>query len=74
MRKIKVAGSIPPLDESYRPDLVHNLEQSLEVYEVLIKELNRRYYLYETISSVEETKCSILKDLTLTNQCGFHGL
>ena len=37
--KIKVAGSIPPLDESYRPDLVHNLEQSLEVYEVLIKEV-----------------------------------
>ena len=56
--KIKIAGSIPPLDESYRPDLVHNLEQSLEVYEVLIKELNPfvDIYLCETISSVEETK------------------
>ena len=66
--KIKVAGSIPPLDESYRPDLVHNLEQSLEVYEVLIKELNPfvDIYLCETISSVEETK-NVLESLKRFN-------
>ena len=66
--KIKVAGSIPPLDESYRPDLVHNLEQSLEVYEVLIKELHPfvDIYLCETISSVEETK-NVLESLKRFN-------
>ena len=66
--KIKVAGSIPPLDESYRPDLVHDLKQSLEVYEVLIKELDPfvDFYLCETISSIQETK-NVLESLKRFN-------
>ena len=39
-QEILVAGSLPPLDESYRPDLVPNEKESIPIYEELIDELN----------------------------------
>ena len=38
-KKVKVAGSLPPLEESYRPDLVIDKEEAVPIYETLIKEL-----------------------------------
>ena len=60
--KILVAGSLPPLDESYRPDLVPNEEESVPIYEQLIKGLNPfvDIFLCETVSSILETS-NILK-------------
>ena len=60
--KIKVAGSIPPLDESYRPDLVPDEKEALPIYEELVEELNPfvDIFLCETVSSILETS-NILK-------------
>ena len=38
--KVIVAGSLPPLEESYRPDLVIDEKDALPIYETLVKELN----------------------------------
>lgn len=56
-RKILVAGSLPPLDESYRPDLVPDEKEALPIYEELIEELNPfvDIFLCETVSSIHET-------------------
>ena len=35
-RDILIAGGLPPLDESYRPDLVPDKKTSIPVYEALI--------------------------------------
>ena len=57
-----VAGSLPPLDESYRPDLVPEEKESIPIYEELIEELNAYVdiFLCETVSSIAETS-NILK-------------
>ena len=61
-QEILVAGSLPPLDESYRPDLVPEEKESIPIYEDLIEELNAYVdiFLCETVSSIEETS-NILK-------------
>ena len=61
-QEILVAGSLPPLDESYRPDLVPNEKDSIPVYEKLIDELNSfvDIFLCETVSSIAETS-NVLK-------------
>ena len=61
-QEILVAGSLPPLDESYRPDLVPNEKESIPIYEVLIDELNSfvDIFLCETVSSIAETS-NVLK-------------
>ena len=61
-QKILVAGSLPPLDESYRPDLVPDEKEALPIYEELIEELNPfvDIFLCETVSSILETS-NILK-------------
>ena len=61
-QEILVAGSLPPLEESYRPDLVPNERESLPIYEGLIEGLNPYVdiFLCETVSSVAETS-NILK-------------
>tara|TARA_B100000900_G_C20597660_1_gene724092 strand:+ start:3364 stop:4242 length:879 start_codon:yes stop_codon:yes gene_type:complete len=63
-QKILVAGSLPPLDESYRPDLVPNETEALPIYEELIEALNPfvDIFLCETVSSIAETS-NILKAL-----------
>ena len=56
-RDILVAGALPPLDESYRPDLVPDKKTSIPVYEALITILNPYVdlFLCETVSSIAET-------------------
>ena len=63
-REILVAGSLPPLDESYRPDLVPDEATSVPIYEELIEELTPfvDIFLCETVSSIAETS-NILKAL-----------
>ena len=60
--EIIVAGSLPPLDESYRPDLVPDEADSIPIYEELIDGLNPfvDIFLCETVSSIPETS-NILK-------------
>jgi S-methylmethionine-dependent homocysteine/selenocysteine methylase len=54
--KILVAGSVPPLSESYRPDLVPPESEALPVYEDHVRALAPSVDLYicETMSSSEE--------------------
>jgi S-methylmethionine-dependent homocysteine/selenocysteine methylase len=63
-QEILIAGGLPPLDESYRPDLVPNEEDSIPIYEELIDELNSfvDIFLCETVSSIAETS-NVLKAL-----------
>ena len=62
--EVLVAGSLPPLDESYRPDLVPEESESVPVYEEMIRQLDPfvDFYLCETISSLKETS-HVLKAL-----------
>jgi S-methylmethionine-dependent homocysteine/selenocysteine methylase len=54
---VKVAGSLPPLDESYRPDLVWADEDAAPVYLGLADALNPYVdlFLCETMSSIRES-------------------
>ena len=63
-QEVLVAGSLPPLDESYRPDLVPKESESVPVYEEMIRQLDSfvDFYLCETISSIKETS-HVLKAL-----------
>ena len=55
-KEIIVAGSLPPLEESYRPDLVIDAEEAIPIYEILIKELTTfvDIFICETMSSIKE--------------------
>jgi S-methylmethionine-dependent homocysteine/selenocysteine methylase len=55
-KKVMVAGSLPPLEESYRPDLVIDKEEAIPIYETLIKELTPYVdiFICETMSSIKE--------------------
>ena len=55
-KKVTVAGSLPPLEESYRPDLVIDKEEAVPIYETLIKELTPYVdiFICETMSSIKE--------------------
>ena len=55
-KEIIVAGSLPPLEESYRPDLVMDAEEAIPIYEILIKELTPfvDIFICETMSSIKE--------------------
>ena len=55
-KEIIVAGSLPPLEESYRPDLVIDAEEAIPIYEILIKELTSfvDIFICETMSSIKE--------------------
>ena len=66
---VRVAGSLPPLEESYRPDLVLTEEEALPIYKTLIEGLLPYVdiFLCETISSVQETQ-NVLKALDLFNK------
>jgi len=54
--EVLVAGGLPPLSESYRPDLVPPASESLPVYEAMVKTLNPFVDLYmcETMSTADE--------------------
>ncbi len=53
---VRVAASLPPLSESYRPDLVPDDSESLPVYEAMVMALrhNVDLFLCETMSSGAE--------------------
>ena len=54
--EVRVAGCLPPLSESYRPDLVLGDDESRPIYSEIIKALSADVdlYLCETMSSVRE--------------------
>ena len=66
---VRVAGSLPPLEESYRPNLVLTEGEALPIYKTLIEGLLPYVdiFLCETISSVKETQ-NVLKALDLYNK------
>lgn len=55
-KSVRVAGSLPPLSESYRPDLVPGDSESLPVYKAMVIALrdNVDLFLCETMSSGTE--------------------
>jgi S-methylmethionine-dependent homocysteine/selenocysteine methylase len=59
---VRVAGSLPPLSESYRPDLVPPAEEGLPIYRNLVEALhdNVDMYFCETMSTAGEavTACT----------------
>ena len=55
-RKILIAGSLPPLVESYRADLVLPHDQGVEIYKLIVRSLDPfvDFFLAETMSSYDE--------------------
>ena len=55
-RDVRIAGSLPPLDESYRPDLVRSAEEMGEWYSLMVDTLADHVdlWLCETMSSTDE--------------------
>ena len=53
---VQIAGSLPPLSESYRPDLVPPVDEALPVYRNLVEALRDFVDLFicETMSTAEE--------------------
>ena len=69
-KKVTVAGSLPPLEESYRPDLVIDKEEAVPIYESLIKELTPYVdiFICETMSSIKEMQHVIKALQNLDNE------
>ena len=69
-KKVTVAGSLPPLEESYRPDLVIDKEEAVPIYETLIKELTPYVdiFICETMSSIKEMQHVIQALQNLDNE------
>ena len=53
---VRVAGALPPLDESYRADLVPSAEQAAPIYETMVQAMvdDVDLFLCETMSSAQE--------------------
>ena len=69
-KEVRVAGSLPPLEESYRPDLVIEAGEAVPVYETLIKELTPYVdiFICETMSSIEEMQHAMQALKNLDNE------
>ena len=69
-KKVMVAGSLPPLEESYRPDLVIEAGEAVPIYETLIKELTPYVdiFICETMSSIEEMQHAMQALKNLDNE------
>ncbi|MDG2112155.1 MAG: homocysteine S-methyltransferase family protein [Actinomycetota bacterium] len=54
---VRIAASIPPVDESYRPDLVRSVEEMSRWYALMVEALapSVDIWLCETMSSIAET-------------------
>lgn len=65
---VQVAGSLPPLSESYRPDLVPSAAESVPVYESMVAALNPFVDLFmcETMSTADEA----LNAASAAKRCG----
>jgi len=63
--KALVAGSLPPLNESYRADLVPSVADSLPVYQGMVQALNPTVDLFicETMSSAQEAHNAVSQAL-----------
>ena len=61
-RSVQVAGCLPPLDVSYRPDLVPSDENSRPIYKNLVEVLDPcvDLFLCETMSSAREGRNAVL--------------
>ena len=61
VENVQVAGCLPPLDVSYRPDLVPSDEDSLPIYKNLVEALDpfADVLLCETMSSAREGKNAV---------------
>lgn len=57
-RAVRVAGALPPLEESYRPDLVPPAAEARPVYEGLVRAMTAHVdlFLCETMSSADEAR------------------
>ena len=57
-RAVRVAGALPPLEESYRPDLVPPAAEARPVYEGLVRAMADYVdiFLCETMSSADEAR------------------
>ena len=66
---VQVAGSLPPLDESYRHDLVPSDEAARPIYRTLAQTLKPfvDLFLCETMSSVRETRNAATQALEVSN-------
>jgi S-methylmethionine-dependent homocysteine/selenocysteine methylase len=60
--EIKIAGSLPPLDESYRPDKVAPLNELVPIYRTLARTLAPHVDLFicETMSTAEEARAAAI--------------
>lgn len=60
-KAVQIAGSIPPLDESYRPDLIRSPDECRPVYINLVKALlpNIDCFLCETMTSIQEATVAV---------------
>jgi len=58
---VRVAGSLPPLNESYRPDRVGAFDDMLEDYQRIAVALEPHvdYFLCETMSKIEEATAAV---------------
>ena len=59
-RLIRVAGALPPLDESYRSDLVPAFDEAAPIYQRMVRAMadNVDLFLCETMSSAREARCA----------------
>lgn len=59
-RPVRVAGGLPPLSESYRPDLVPEDAEMAPVYRAMVRALaaNVDVFLCETMSLAREARCA----------------
>jgi homocysteine S-methyltransferase len=64
-RTIRVAGSLPPLSESYRADLIPNSAESSPIYRNMVEAMTGSVdlFLCETMSSAEEAHCAAAQAL-----------
>jgi len=60
-RGVKVAGSLPPLADSYRPDLVGPFAENVEQYTIIANSIApfSDYLLCETMSTVDEARAAV---------------
>ena len=64
-RSIRVAGSLPPLSESYRADMVPLSSEASPIYRQMVEAMAESvdFFLCETMSSAEEAHCAAVQAL-----------
>ena len=60
-----IAGSLPPLDQTYRPDLVHPFDGNLAAYRRIVAAMEGRpdLLIAETMSTVDEARAAVTAGL-----------